>query len=153
MVKYDDASWHYGGDYPEGLAPEAAMTHIGMFLGWIVDNGLEGEYLKEECAEELARFRGREMTGAELLGRCCDGKLTSEELNAEANGFAEWYYEREYLGDYAETCSDDDDLSIYEEPDSWERFAAVSGVIGERYESWKAKKARKGCFGRLFGRG
>jgi len=32
MAKYDDASWHYGGEYPENISEENASTHIGMFL-------------------------------------------------------------------------------------------------------------------------
>lgn len=151
-MKYDDASWHYGGDYPKGLAPEAAMTHIGMFLGWTVDRGLEGDFLREDCADDLARFRAREITGAELLGRCCDGKLSSEELNEEGNAFAAWYYEKKYLDDYADTCGGEDDASIYEVPDSWERFDALGAKIDGRFAAWKARKARKGIFAWLLRR-
>ena len=151
-MKYDDASWHYEGDYPEGLAPEAAMTHIGMFLGWAVDRGMEGKDLKRECATELELFKAREITGAQLLGRCCDGKLTSEDLNAEANDFAAEYYEKKYFDDYAGTCGEDDDVSIYEAPDKWERFGEVSKIIDERYDAWRTKKSRKGILSRLLGR-
>jgi hypothetical protein len=38
MAKYDDASWHYGGDYPEDLPNENVATHIGMFLQWCIEN-------------------------------------------------------------------------------------------------------------------
>ena len=30
MAKYDDASWHYGGDFPDDLPEENGATHIGM---------------------------------------------------------------------------------------------------------------------------
>src|SRR6266404_3538306 len=33
-MKYDDASWHYGGDFPEDLPREAGATHTGMFVAW-----------------------------------------------------------------------------------------------------------------------
>ncbi len=42
-MAYDRADWHYGGDFPEGLAPECSGTHIGMFLAWAIQRGLEGE--------------------------------------------------------------------------------------------------------------
>lgn len=35
MSKYDDVSWHYGGDFPKELTEKNASTHIGMFIGWI----------------------------------------------------------------------------------------------------------------------
>jgi hypothetical protein len=47
-VKYDDASWHYGGDFPKGLPQKAGATHIGMFLAWMILNGLSSEELMEE---------------------------------------------------------------------------------------------------------
>ncbi|WP_262497415.1 DUF7832 domain-containing protein [Pedobacter caeni] len=30
MAKYDDASWHYGGDFPKDLPQINGATHIGM---------------------------------------------------------------------------------------------------------------------------
>ena len=41
--KYDDASWHYGGDFPKDLPIEAGGTHIGMFFAWAVSSGLGGD--------------------------------------------------------------------------------------------------------------
>jgi hypothetical protein len=47
-MKYDDSSWHYGGDvFPEDLPPEAGGTHIGMFLAWAIMNYLESEMHSE----------------------------------------------------------------------------------------------------------
>ncbi|RML48695.1 DUF7832 domain-containing protein [Pseudomonas avellanae] len=31
-MKYDDASWHYNGNFPSDLPDTAGATHIGMFL-------------------------------------------------------------------------------------------------------------------------
>jgi hypothetical protein len=33
-MKYDDASWHFGGEFPKDLPEEAAATHTGMFVAW-----------------------------------------------------------------------------------------------------------------------
>jgi hypothetical protein len=33
-MKYDDALWHYEGDYPKKLPNENAAIHIGMFITW-----------------------------------------------------------------------------------------------------------------------
>jgi len=41
-MKYDDASWHYDGEFPADLPPEAGATHIGMYLAWCLLNELAG---------------------------------------------------------------------------------------------------------------
>jgi len=48
MTKYDDASWHYGGEYPAGLPNEAAGTHIGMFFAWCMLNGCASKEVADE---------------------------------------------------------------------------------------------------------
>ncbi|MGN6118448.1 MAG: DUF7832 domain-containing protein, partial [Rhodanobacter sp.] len=42
-MKYDDASWHYGGDFPKDLPDEAGATHTGMFVAWALLSGLAGQ--------------------------------------------------------------------------------------------------------------
>ncbi len=39
-MKYDDASWHFGGDYPSDLPQENACTHTGVFLAWALKTKL-----------------------------------------------------------------------------------------------------------------
>jgi hypothetical protein len=75
-MKYDDASWHYGGDYPNDLPSEAAATHIGMFLAWAILRDLVGDLHIEESRESLERVRARQMTGREFLLKECDEKFT-----------------------------------------------------------------------------
>lgn len=42
-MKYDDASWRYGGEFPAELDETAGATHIAMFAAWCVLNGLSAE--------------------------------------------------------------------------------------------------------------
>jgi len=51
-MKYDDASWHYDGDYPEDLPIENTSTHIGMFLKWCICKNFYSEFLMEDSEEE-----------------------------------------------------------------------------------------------------
>ena len=51
-MKYDDASWHFGGDYPEDLPDENGATHIGMFLAWCIAHNFFSEELEEDFEEE-----------------------------------------------------------------------------------------------------
>jgi hypothetical protein len=43
-VKYDDASWHYAGDFLEGLPHDAAPTHTGMSVAWALLTGSPGQF-------------------------------------------------------------------------------------------------------------
>ncbi len=53
MSKYDDASWHYGGDFPKELPEKNSATHTGMFLNWCIHKGLISDELREDSADEI----------------------------------------------------------------------------------------------------
>jgi len=42
-MKYDDASWHYGGDFPIGSPEEYGGTHIALFMKWCFVKGWAGD--------------------------------------------------------------------------------------------------------------
>src|ERR1700733_12575538 len=84
-TKYDDASWHYGGDFPEHLLPDAGATHIGMYLAWGVVSGLESDFLREElAADHVVLLMERKITPGQFLMAGCDEKFVDDELGAEA---------------------------------------------------------------------
>jgi hypothetical protein len=145
-MKYDDASWHYGGEFPVDLPPEAGATHIAMFLGWAVSNGLAGDYHTIDAADELARLQRREVTPAQWFIQTCDEKFTDEDLNDEGNSFAASYYaEREglhtaegsYFADYCDTFPSAN--SLYEVEDSWASFDALAPRIESRFDQWRCR--------------
>jgi hypothetical protein len=80
-MKYDDYKWHLNDAFPKDLDEDRALTHIGMFIGWVIDNGLESELLKENFNRELQNFRQRKITGSQFIALCCDYKLISDDLN------------------------------------------------------------------------
>jgi hypothetical protein len=142
-MKYDDASWHYGGDFPPDLPPEAGATHIAMFLSWAVLNGLAGEYHILDSADDLARLRRREITPTEWFIRACDEKFTDEDLNDEGNSFAASYYgdggglhdvENSYLADYCDAFPAGE---LYEVEDSWASFDTLAPKVARRLEAWR----------------
>ena len=140
MAKYDDASWHSGGEFPSDLPADRGATHIGMFLGWAIDNELEGKLLKEEFPEQLAKFRNREATGKEVLHACCDDKLTNEDLNEVGNAFAMEYYEADlYLDDYADVFGDEVPTLFHVE-DKWSNYSRIKERLDKRFEEWKARR-------------
>lgn len=142
-MKYDDASWHYGGDFPDELPPEAGATHTGMFLAWALLNGLGGSFHTEECPEDFENLKQRTITPAQFLINACDEKFTDEDLSDEGNEFAADYYRaggqmKDYIKDYEELFASGIP-SLYHVPDTWESFDRLSPRIQERYDQWKRR--------------
>lgn len=135
MTKYDDASWHYGGDFPPDLPHEAGATHIGMFLAWVIHRDLASDTLKQDFPEAIERVRLRQMTGRAFLLSCCDEKLTDDDLNDQANRFAASYLDEQYINDYVEIVPDAYE-SVYHLEDTWENFDLVAKFVDHRFEEW-----------------
>ena len=144
MAKYDDASWHYGGDYPNDLPIINAYTHIGMFLTWCIDRNLISEEQMEEAGEELAKVKNRTLNGAEFLDSVCDGKFTTDDLDDTGNSFAKAYYGRKegkyasYFDDYKNLFhTSAGEFIVYSVPNSWENYERIKSIIDKRFEDWK----------------
>lgn len=143
----DRMDWHYGGDFPDGLPEENGGTHIGIYLAWIINNGLEGDFHKEESAEELEKVRKREITGRDFLQEMCDEKFWDEDLSEEGYDFTLYYYSNEegyvedgYIKDYERTLVSGKCETIYHVADTWDSYDKIAPVISKRYEEWKAKQ-------------
>jgi len=141
-MKYDDASWHYEGDFPADLPPAAGATHIGMFLAWAVLHGLAGELHTEDSPEILQQLQQRAISPGEFLIRACDEKFTDEDLSDDGNAFAQHYYRSEgkwgdYLDDYEATLGQKG-RSLYYVPDAWESYDRLAPVIQKRFNGWRA---------------
>ena len=143
--KYDDAGWHYGGDFPSDLPNSAGATHIGIFVTSCILEGMVGEMHVKDFPENLERLRNREITPGAWLIEACDEKLTEEELNEEGNAFTREYYHAkgaEYIADYDEAvCLNLP--SAYHVPDTWESFKKVDKVILKRLKEWRKKETNK----------
>ncbi len=152
MSKYDDASWHYGGDYSPDLPIENGATHIGFFITWCVDNNLISDFQLEESGEDIKRIELRQMTGREFLLNNCDEKFTDEDLNSQGNSFAEDYYSEnsEFAKEYSSYLKDYDGIisylqnkkglaieSIYHVDDSWEIYEIIKAILDDRFIEWK----------------
>ncbi len=140
-MKYDDASWHSDGDFPDDLPPEAGATHAGMFLAWALLQGMAGADHATDFPDELERLRNRQITPGRYL-MLLDGKFTDEELDEEGNAFASNYFDLEkghYLGDYEATLADGLPTA-YHVADTWDNFDRLKPVVDKRYREWQAKR-------------
>jgi len=156
-MKYDDASWHYGGDFPQDLPDEAGATHIAMFVAWCVLNGMAGALHLEDFADDAERLRARACTPGTWFMNVCDGKFTDEDVNEEGNAFAASYYAYDgsnpsrYVSDY-ERVLGAGLPSLYHVPDTWTSYDLLAPVIVRRFEAFKAPPPAPSLLGRLFGR-
>jgi hypothetical protein len=158
MKKYDDASWHYDGDFPLDLPKINGATHIGIFLTWFIENDLLSEEQVEDFEDDIKNVKNRTLTGSEYLMHNCDGKLTSDDLSKTGNEFAKAYYEdgtkfakacKDYVGDYAQLLNirvvnnmlDQD--SLYRIDNSWSNYDLLKVRIDQRFEEWKEFKKQK----------
>ena len=135
--KYDDADWHYGGDFPPDLPNAAGATHIGLFVASCILQGLVGEL----HAEEIEALQSREITPGAWLVAACDKKFTDEDLNDEGNAFAMDYFYPEgaqYLADY-EHAFGRGLKTLYHVQDTWESFDIIDKVIRERLTEWRKR--------------
>lgn len=138
-MKYDDASWHYGGDYPKELPIEAGATHTGMFVAWALLSGLGGDVHLTELPAELEELRARAVTPGRFFMAACDGKFTDDDLNDEGNAFAQAYFDFDrgsYLHDYDQVLVGDLP-TIYHVADTWDNFAKLRPLLDERFAAWR----------------
>ena len=138
-MKFDDAE-HYFLNFEGDTANEAAGTHIGMYVAWLVLRGLAGESLAD-YADDL---RARRTTGSAVLFDGCDGKLIDDDCNPEGLAFTTHYYAANFLKDYeqvfakdfARTGHDTDDLCSV--PDTWHNFDRLAVVLDRRRTEWQS---------------
>ena len=135
---YDKAKYHYGGDYPEDLPDDQAFVHTGLYLGWIIDNDLYSEMFRDESAEQITRFKAREITGPEVY-ESWDGCLIDYMLSDEGNAFSRAYFDFErgtYLQDYDEVVAKGLP-SLYHAPNTWENYDRLRKRVDERFAAWR----------------
>ncbi|HEX3167846.1 MAG TPA: hypothetical protein VHQ93_16365 [Chitinophagaceae bacterium] len=142
MPSIDKIDWHSGGNFPDDLPPENGGTHIGMFLTWIIDNDLLGEWHLENSMSSIQAVKSRQMTGRDFLIEECDAKFWDEDLNKEGLEFTKYYYDDEkmnlYINDYEELLGDELE-TLYHVENSWSNYDRLRKRIDERYLDWKIK--------------
>lgn len=133
---YDRAKEHFLKDFPNSLPIEQAYVHIGMFLGWMIEQQLCSEFFIEECETQMYRFGKREIS-CTVLSEIWDGYLGSDLFTDEGNMFCFYYYGGGlYKKDYELTLGKETP-TIYHVEDTWTNYAEICKVISLRYADWK----------------
>ena len=139
-MKYDDASWHYGGDFPSGLPESAGATHMGMFIVWLFLAGLSNK----EDPIDLDSLISRKQTPGEFVMSELDEKFVDLFLSEEGNAFAQVYYASDrakYIFDYEMTIAKNLP-TVYHVKDTWQNYDLLKPVIDKRYEDWRNKNSK-----------
>ena len=132
-MKYDDASWHCGGDFPAASPSEYGATHIALFLKWCFQNGWAGELHLKEWPEDVQAVVDETTSATYFFMKNCDGKLTDEDLSDAGNAFAQRYYGEDglYLDDYAREFFD----HMYITAEDAHDYLAFSAMMERRLKS------------------
>lgn len=132
-MKYDDASWHYGGDFPHDSPVEYGATHIALFMKWCFIKRWASEFHTNRASGDINKLLEDSMSAVEYLLEYCDGKLTDQDFTDEGNAFAKRYYGDKglYLRDYGEHFA----ALMYIAPEKDHNFKKFSSVLESRYKS------------------
>ncbi|WP_282609257.1 hypothetical protein [Pelagibius sp. Alg239-R121] len=132
-MKYDDANWHYNGEFPSESPREFGGTHIALFLKWCFMQGWAGQFHLDEAPRDVQRVAEGDLAATEFFFEHCDGKLTDEDLSAEGNNFAEQYYGDDglYLTDFADNFAQ----QMYVEPEEAHDFTTFASVLDTRLKT------------------
>jgi hypothetical protein len=139
LLKYDDASWHYGGDFPAGLPDSAGGIHIGIFLSWMFVNGYAAD--EDEFDDLLQIIKDRSMPPGKFMCDRCGEKLVDAWFNEKGNEFAGHYYaNEEEQGNYFYDLTDQlgAEKSVYEADDSWDTYDILAPHITKAHQEWLA---------------
>lgn len=138
----DRIDWHGESVEQAGFPYENGGTHIGIYLAWIINNQLEGEFHQEESVDELEQVRTRQITGRDFLINMCDEKFWEEDLNPQGFEFTQAYYEsHQYLKDYDEILVNAQGLiDTYAVDDTWENYDLMATMISQKYQQWKRNR-------------
>ncbi len=139
-MKYDDASWHSGGEgFPDTSPDEFGGTHIALFLKWCFVQGWASDFHIHEAPEDVQKVISGELPATDFLFKHCDGKLTNEDLNATGNAFAKKYYGDDglFFKDYVDHFYE----KAYSAPEREHDFSKFSAVLTKRYQGHKWENA------------
>lgn len=134
---YDRAKEHFRGRFPDELPIEQAYLHIGIYLGWMIEQKLYSPEFLDEGEIQMYRFE-KQQIGCTVLSEIWDGHLEPQMFNAEGGRFTEAYYlAGGYVEDYIGTLCKAYP-TMYHVADTWENYALMNRKITERFAAWKS---------------
>jgi hypothetical protein len=135
-MKYDDASWHFeASDFPRELPQSAGATHIGIYVAWVIFNGLASDDFQNDFANQIQDLKARQITPGDFVWRFMEGKFSDNDLSDDGKSFTDSYYVAGYLKDFGSKIKENL-VSEYMAPDTWDTYQRVSADIDHAYQEW-----------------
>lgn len=92
--------------------------------------------ITRRAPEELAALLQRELTASVFFREVMDEAFSAEDLTKEGRRFADRYYEKHYLSDYARVMK-----NVYLISDTEENYQKVKAVMDSRYREGEEAQA------------
>ena len=137
IIIYDDATFHYKGNWPDNLEKKQAYVHTGLYLYWLIKNNLTGSAFNEMYRYQIEDCLNKIMTGPQLF-MLMGGIFRSDILTDKGKEFTEYYFSLDsgnYMYDY-EFALARYEISPYHVSDTWANYEKLSRYIDQRYASW-----------------
>jgi hypothetical protein len=140
--KFDDAHWHWNGDWPADLWPPAEhpVSHLSMFLAWAIERGLaSSEHYAPNCPE-VVQLRSRAITPWEYVCKRVVCRLEEEDFNERGRAFVAAYYEPSPCPYFADFCRVfDEEETGYHVADTWANYDRLRPELDAAFESWQER--------------
>lgn len=142
---YDHIQFHTAEDYPAGLPPEHAATHMGMYFRWAAGQGLVNPVWQSapETAADFAAMLEGGLSGADFVRKHLGGALIPEDFTEFGQRFTGFYYDDEdegygaFMEDYVNTLNTPQLPSFYHVADTPETYALLAPVFQTAFEQWQ----------------
>jgi hypothetical protein len=137
----DDASRHLKAKgFLPNLPREAALTHMGLYLGWGMTLGMMSQTFQSEYADDVAAFKEQRLSGPQFVGRL-GGMLHTSLFNDELAYFSRIYYSKvgRFYADYVHAFAKPitQARSMYVVADTWENQDHLSALLDQRFSAWQ----------------
>jgi hypothetical protein len=141
--KFDDAHWHWNGDYPPELWQDEetnppGVAHIAFFLAWMVLHNLASEEHYDPAISDIEPLRNREITPWAYMEARVVFRLEDEDFNEHGLAFALSYYRKEtpspYFRDFCRVFRDEE--TIYHVLDTWENYDRIAPILDAAFGKW-----------------
>jgi hypothetical protein len=145
MRKFDDAHWHWNGDYPaellskDGEGDPAPVCHISFYLAWAIERDLANPADHKPTSPEVVELLARRITPWEYVERRVVYRLEDEDFNELGLAFATAYYRKKspspYFEDFCRVF--DEEETAYHVVDTWENYDRLRPELDAAFAQWR----------------
>jgi hypothetical protein len=139
-MKYADSEYYFLNYEDDSIDNDAAATHIGMYLAWLVLHEMVAAWHLEQHGDALRALKARATTPGNFALDLLDGQLHDGDMSPLGDSFSAWYFPETYHIEYADLfgVSLDVNVDFCSVPDTWENFERLAPLIDARFEQWQA---------------